>query len=53
MCQFENAEPTPDGENQWVLDNPRMRAFVGAIDEIRARTSDVEEILAAIRPVAT
>jgi predicted metal-dependent enzyme (double-stranded beta helix superfamily) len=50
MCQFENAEPTPDGENQWVLDNPRMRAFVSAIDEIRSRTTDVEEILAAIRP---
>lgn len=50
MCQFENAEPTPNGENQWVLDNPRMRAFVGAIDAIRETTSDVEEIITAIRP---
>jgi predicted metal-dependent enzyme (double-stranded beta helix superfamily) len=50
MCQFENAEPTPNGENQWVLDNPRMRSFVGAIDAIRETTTDVEEIIAAIRP---
>ncbi len=50
MCQFDNALPTPSGEDEWVIDTPRMRAFIEAVSEIRSSSSDQRAILAGIRP---
>jgi predicted metal-dependent enzyme (double-stranded beta helix superfamily) len=50
MCQFENAGPTANGQDEWILDNPRMREFIGAVKEIRDSGDDQKAILAAIRP---
>jgi hypothetical protein len=50
MCQFENATPTASGEDEWLLDNPQMRTFIGAVNEIKSRESDPKRIVDAIRP---
>jgi predicted metal-dependent enzyme (double-stranded beta helix superfamily) len=38
-------------ENQYILDTPRLRAFVEAIDNIRERINEPREVIAAIRPL--
>lgn len=50
MCQFDNASPTPNGEDEWVVDNPRLRSFIEAVTEIRNSTEDQRAILRGIRP---
>jgi predicted metal-dependent enzyme (double-stranded beta helix superfamily) len=50
MCQFENATPTATGEDEWLLDNPQLRAFIGAVNEIKSRENDPKRIVDAIRP---
>ena len=50
MCQFENAGPTANGQDEWVVDNPRMRAFIDAVQEIRRGSDDQKAVLAGIRP---
>ncbi len=50
MCQFENAGPTANGQDEWVVDTPRMRAFIDAVQEIRQGSDDHRAILAGIRP---
>ncbi len=42
------ADHTPADE--WVLDNPTMRTFIGAVNDIRRRITDPGQALAAIRP---
>ncbi|MBI3968139.1 MAG: cysteine dioxygenase family protein [Chloroflexi bacterium] len=41
--------PTTRAE-EYVLDNPQMRRFITAVNEIRARESDPQTIVTAIRP---
>jgi predicted metal-dependent enzyme (double-stranded beta helix superfamily) len=36
--------------DEWVLDNATMRAFIGAVNEIRSREVDPRAAIAAIRP---
>lgn len=50
MCQFENAGATPSGEDEWIVDNERLRAFIANVKEIRGQSSDENAILAGIRP---
>ena len=50
MCQFDNATPTSDGQEEWLLDNPQMRTFIGAVNDIRMREGDPQRIVKAIRP---
>jgi predicted metal-dependent enzyme (double-stranded beta helix superfamily) len=50
MCTFVNEAPPANGENQWVLDNPRMREFIGAIDAIRSKDIAPEAMLEQMRP---
>jgi 3-mercaptopropionate dioxygenase len=50
MCTFVNDQPPADGQDQWVLDNPRMREFIGAIDAIRRSGNDTETMLTEMRP---
>jgi predicted metal-dependent enzyme (double-stranded beta helix superfamily) len=50
MCQFDNADPTSNGEHEWVLDNPAMRDFIEAVTKIRTSYTDQRAILAAVRP---
>lgn len=38
------------GREEYVLDNPMMRRFIGAVNEIRAGSAEPAAILAAIRP---
>jgi 3-mercaptopropionate dioxygenase len=38
------------GQDEFVVDNPRLRAFVGAVARIRHEHDDPRQILAAIRP---
>ena len=38
------------GEDEWVLDNPQMRAFIGAVNEIRRSALDPAAMITAIRP---
>ena len=49
MCQMFDASPT--GEEQFILDTPAMRTFIGQVNEIRARLTEPGSIVAAIRPV--
>ena len=44
-------DPTagPDGD-EWVLDNPPLRAFIGAVNEIRRSSPDPAAMIEAIRP---
>ncbi|MCB0114486.1 MAG: hypothetical protein R2873_24575 [Caldilineaceae bacterium] len=36
--------------DEWILDNPTMHAFIGAVNEIRSREVDVHAAIEAIRP---
>ena len=38
------------GQEEYVVDNPRLRAFITKISRIRNRHDDPRQILAAIRP---
>lgn len=38
------------GQDEFVVDNPRLRAFIGAVSRIRHEQEDPREIIAAIRP---
>ncbi len=49
MCQVFDAPPT--GEEQFVLDAPRLRSFIGEVNAIRGRDREPRAIVAAIRPV--
>ena len=50
MCTFVNDPAPADGENQWVLDNPQMREFIGAVDAIRRKDIAPEAMLQEMRP---
>ncbi|MDP9470523.1 MAG: cysteine dioxygenase family protein [Chloroflexota bacterium] len=49
MCQVFDAPPT--GEEQFVLDTPRLRSFISDVNAIRGREREPRAIVAAIRPV--
>ena len=49
MCQVFDAPPT--GEEQFVLDTPRLRSFIQEVNAIRGREREPRAIVAAIRPV--
>ncbi len=49
MCQVFDAPPT--GEEQFVLDTPRLRSFITEVNAIRGREREPRAIVAAIRPV--
>ena len=38
------------GQDEYVVDNPRLRAFVAEVSRIRHQQNDPRQILAAIRP---
>lgn len=42
--------PSPTGEDQFVVDNPRLRQFVATIKDVRAGRTRPEEIVELIRP---
>lgn len=46
----ENHQLDSQAADEFVLDNPRLRAFVRAVKEIRQRGGEPEEMIAAIRP---
>lgn len=48
MCGEAHASAT--GHEEYVLDNPTMRRFIGAVNRIRHELSEPTAILAAIRP---
>jgi predicted metal-dependent enzyme (double-stranded beta helix superfamily) len=50
MCQFDNAAPTASGQDEWILENARMREFIGAVKAIRDSGEEPSAILKAIRP---
>ncbi len=49
MCQVFDAPPT--GEEQFVLDTPRLRSFIAEVNAIRVQEREPRAIVAAIRPV--
>ncbi len=42
--------PPAHSADEWLLDNPPIRRFIGAVNANRARESDPRKIVAAIRP---
>lgn len=48
MCG--EAYPHPSGEEQYMLDTPRLRRFIDAVNAARHATTDAPEIIARIRP---
>ncbi len=42
--------PSSHHTDEWLLDNPRMRQFIAAVNAARAHESDPSAIVAAIRP---
>jgi predicted metal-dependent enzyme (double-stranded beta helix superfamily) len=48
MCG--DAHPAPSGVDEFVLDTPRLRDFIGQVNAVRHATRDIDEILARIRP---
>ncbi len=48
MCVVITAPPT--GRDEWFVDSPKMRAFIGKVDEIRGSTTDVSVIVKWIEP---
>lgn len=48
MCVGHEHEPT--GSDQWVLDTPRFREFIDAVNTIRTTGESPEAIIGAIRP---
>ncbi len=51
MCQttFSNAAEAASGE-EWVVDNPRFRQFIGEVNRIRQAGGEPEAIIEQIRP---
>ena len=41
---------TPSHADEWLLDNPQMRRFIGAVNDARGREPGPHQIVAAIRP---
>ena len=41
---------TGTAQDEYVVDNPRLRTFVNEVSRIRQERADPREILAAIRP---
>ena len=39
------------GGEEWVVDNPRFRAFIGQVNRLRHASDDPHAVIAAIRPV--
>lgn len=37
-------------QDEWVLDNPQMRTFINAVNEIRQQANSPQEAVTAIRP---
>jgi len=51
MCDFHNDLPVAlDGEDQFILDTPVMRAFIGTVRDIQATAPDARAAMATIRP---
>lgn len=48
MCVVITAPPT--GRDEWFVDSPKMRAFIGKVDEIRGSTTDTSAIVRWIEP---
>lgn len=44
------ATSAPGTEEEWVVDNPRFRSFIGDINRIRRSSDDTLAVIAAIRP---
>jgi predicted metal-dependent enzyme (double-stranded beta helix superfamily) len=44
------ATVAPGGE-EWVVDNPRFRAFIGEVNRLRRSSDDPRAVIGAIRPV--
>lgn len=49
MCG--DAHPRPTGEDQYVLDTPRLRRFIAAVDDARRATGDPRATVDRIRPL--
>lgn len=47
MCEIQMV--SGEGE-QWVIDNPRFRSFINAVNDIRHSSDDPRAIIAAIQP---
>jgi predicted metal-dependent enzyme (double-stranded beta helix superfamily) len=50
MCDFHAHELEPLDHDEWVLDTPRVRAFVGGVRARIARTAGPEEACRAVAP---
>lgn len=50
MCQGLTG-PTIDCNDEWFLDNPTNRSFIGRVQTIRAEESDPKRVLARIEPL--
>lgn len=51
MCHFHNDLPlVTDGEDQYILDTPTLRAFIAAVNDIRADAPDDATAMERIRP---
>jgi predicted metal-dependent enzyme (double-stranded beta helix superfamily) len=50
MCQGLTG-PTIDGNDEWYLDNPTMRAFITQVQQIRGEELDAARVLARIEPM--
>jgi len=42
--------PTHDGQDEWFLDNPAIRAFIGEVQRVRAEEPDPTHVLSLIEP---
>ena len=42
--------PTHDGTDEWFLDNPAIRTFIGEVQRIRAEESDPTRVVSLIEP---
>ena len=49
MCQGLTG-PTHDGQDEWFLDNPAIRAFIGEVQRVRAEEPDPTHVLSLIEP---
>lgn len=49
MCG--DAHPPPTGEDEYVLDTPRLRRFIAAVDAVRRVTGDPRATIHGIRPL--
>lgn len=49
MCQGLTG-PTHDGQDEWFLDNPAIRAFIGEVQRVLAEEPDPTHVLSLIEP---